>query len=195
LILSFRSTATPARRAAIRVLSRRERRTGGGWLLSGPGERFAGRRGSRCRLNKAAAGFPAVFAASASAILSTGFCPVANAGLRIARERRHDALLLNSDTLVFPLHFRNMPRGVSRPMIGFLSRGRTTHHLLAAPPGGIQERPAGGLPRVQAARAPPEEFQFVPARWFLPFHQAGSAAEFGVLDEHTAKDTTKRTIS
>ncbi len=116
-----------------------------------------------------------------------GFVGSANAGLRKALERGHDALLLNSDTQLFPGAVREMRRVAGLdPMIGFVSPRSNNATICSLPQ---QEEFQKNSPeeawaafRVLSRHLP--EFHFVPtAVGFCLLIRVEMLDEFGLLDE------------
>jgi len=116
-----------------------------------------------------------------------GFIRSANEGLKRAAEAGHDAILLNSDTVVFPGSIREMVRVATLdPMIGFVSP-RSNNATIASLP--FQEEY-----RHQSPQRSFEAFQQL-HRHLPPYHYAPTAIgfcllitnlmlrEFGFLDE------------
>ena len=116
-----------------------------------------------------------------------GFVASANAGLRRALERGADALLLNSDTRVFPGAVAEMRRVAALDaMIGFVSPRSNNASIFSLP----QQEEFRGLDPAAShalfARLAPylPEFQFVPtAVGFCLLVKHEVLEEFGVFDE------------
>lgn len=116
-----------------------------------------------------------------------GFVTSANAGLKRAALRGHDALLLNSDTLVFPGAIPEMRRiAALEPLIGFVNPRSNNATICSLP----HQRECRALPPAEAhrryaalARYLPE-FQFVPTGvGFCLLIKLEVLEEFGFFDE------------
>ncbi len=116
-----------------------------------------------------------------------GFVRSANTGLALAMERRHDALLLNSDTLVFPGAISEIRRvSLLDPMIGFVSP-RSNNATICSLPHQPEFR---GLPPEEAYHAFRHLSRFLPRYHFVPtavgfclLIKLEMLDEFGLLDE------------
>jgi GT2 family glycosyltransferase len=116
-----------------------------------------------------------------------GFVRSANRGLQIALERRHDVLLLNSDTLLFPGAVAEMRRVADLdPMIGFVSP-RTNNATICSLPGESQSRnaePAEAYAKFCKLLPRLPEYHLIPtAVGFCLFVKLEMIEEFGLLDE------------
>ena len=145
---------------------------------------------SDAALAAALARIPADFANLPVEILANernlGFVQSANAGLSRALARGRDALLLNSDTLLFPGAVAEMRRVAELdPMIGFVSPRSNNATLCSLP-----HQPSGKLGPEEAYRVFREisrhlpDFHFAPtAVGFCLLIKHAVLEEFGLLDE------------
>lgn len=116
-----------------------------------------------------------------------GFVASANIGLRRAVERGHDALLLNSDTLVFPGAIAEMRRVAALdPMIGFVNPRSNNASILSLPQQEEFRDPDPAAAHALYARLAPllPDFQFTPtAVGFCLLIRREVLEEFGFFDE------------
>ncbi|HWQ57287.1 MAG TPA: glycosyltransferase [Bryobacteraceae bacterium] len=116
-----------------------------------------------------------------------GFVGSANIGLRRAVERGHHALLLNSDTLVFPGAIAEMRRVAELdPMIGFVNPRSNNASILSLPQQEEYRDPDPAAAHALYARLAPllPDFQFTPtAVGFCLLIRREVLEEFGLLDE------------
>ena len=116
-----------------------------------------------------------------------GFVASANAGLRLALERGHDAILLNSDTSVFPGAIAEMRRVAALdPMIGFVNPRSNNAAFCSLP----QDSDFASMPPAESHRiflrlaSYLPEYQYVPtAVGFCMLIKLEVLREFGLLDE------------
>jgi len=116
-----------------------------------------------------------------------GFVRSANAGLRCALERGHDAILLNSDTRLFPGAITAMRRVAALdPLIGFVNPRSNNATLCSLP----QHPEYDALPPAEAYAAYLRLAAYLPDLQYLPtavgfcmLIRFEVLAEFGVLDE------------
>lgn len=116
-----------------------------------------------------------------------GFIQSANAGLERAVGRRHDAMLLNSDTVLFPGVLAEMRRvAYMDPMIGFVSP-RSNNAAICSLPHQKEFRdvaPAEAFRNFERLSRHLRDFQFIPAAvGFCMLIKWEVLAEFGLLDE------------
>jgi GT2 family glycosyltransferase len=137
-------------------------------------------------LGRAAEGFRIPFDTAANAA-NLGFVASANIGLRRAVERGHDALLLNSDTVVFPGAVAEMRRVAALDaMIGFVSPRSNQATILSLPQQEDLRAPGPAASHALFARLAPHlpEFQFTPtAVGFCLLVKYEVLEEFGPFDE------------
>lgn len=116
-----------------------------------------------------------------------GFVRSVNTALRVCLERRHDALLLNSDTLVFPQAISEMARVAALdPMIGFVSPRSNNATICSLPHHheGRELEPHDAYAAFCRLSRHLPDFQFVPtAVGFCLLIKYEVLKEFGLLDE------------
>jgi len=123
--------------------------------------------------------------------VNQGFLKSANRGLRLALERENHALLLNSDTVVFPGAIREMLAGFEfDPMVGFVSPRTNNATLCSLPSLALRVAlPAGLSPAEHSANhadlSPSlPRFSFAPtAVGFAMLIRRDIIDELGLLDE------------
>lgn len=115
-----------------------------------------------------------------------GFVRSANIGLAHAREAGHDALLLNSDTQVFPGAIAEMLRVAALdPMIGFVSPRSNNATIASLPPqeAGRDRSPSAAYEAFRWLSAQLPECHYVPtAVGFCLLVKHSMLAGFGLLD-------------
>ncbi len=116
-----------------------------------------------------------------------GFVRSCNRGLSRAANAKRHALLLNSDTIVFPGAFREMTRVADLdPMIGFVSP-RSNNATIASLPVQVEFRhqsPAEAFASFRRLSAHLPEFHYVPTGvGFCLLVKQAILQEFGLLDE------------
>ena len=116
---------------------------------------------------------------------NAGFVVSANRGLARAVERRRDALLLNSDTVVFPGAIVEMRRVAALdPMIGFVNPRSNNASICSLPRGGEGRDAAAAHASFRALAPHLPEFQFLPTGvGFCLLIRLEALEEFGLLDE------------